>query len=330
KATWLQASRSSRTYQMDMLKYLTHKLRSQSLNEVQPFQASVDEDRDSGTESDEENAELAELERLSDLQDDRERKIVFPKPNRTSLASPDLPNTLQVGFTSLHHNGGDQLSVDDSSYLSENLSDPIADLGSSDLESERDSTDFEQYERPSSEEELAVINGRVIHPEKRKWSQMMRSSYSENSASSDEEVRDLLSRPQPVLFSSTPPQNGVKTCEFKHYKTRGSQSSPKVYISPVRVCTVSPRKRHKGTSPGEWHKDGKYSGHRPSLDFEKMQQKSKSVMTKQCNQRTRNLNLRTLTGGRQRILYNPEVFAFRSISASFNQLTPVEEPSCAY
>lgn len=257
---------------MDMLKYLTHKLRSQSLNEISSFQP-TDEDRDSGTESDEENAELAELEQLSELQSGVAGRTILPQPRR-SLSSPTLVTTTHSDNTFQPYN------VEGMSQTSETLSDPIAEQPSSDFESERDSVDFEQFTRHSSEEELSVINGRVIHPEKRKWSQMTRSSYGESSGSSDEEVRELLSQPQPVLFSSSPPRYGVKKCHFRHYKSSskrsgtGTESSSKLYISPVRVVNVSPRKRHKKTVASGYNSDEEDDDavQRPCLDFEKMQQ----------------------------------------------------------
>ncbi|KAG8226427.1 hypothetical protein J437_LFUL007006, partial [Ladona fulva] len=40
-----------------MLKFLTHKLRTQSLNEEQPYQYKAEDDHDSGTESDDEHGD---------------------------------------------------------------------------------------------------------------------------------------------------------------------------------------------------------------------------------------------------------------------------------
>ena len=119
-------------------------------------------------------------------------------------------------------------------------------------------------ERPSSEEELAIING---HPaEKRKWSQVTRcGSCSDDSCSSDDEVRDLLSAsPKPLTFSAAPPR-GIR----RMTKTM----PPNVFLSrmspSVQICSVSPRKRHRQTYGSDVSEATVMQ--RPCLDFEKMQ-----------------------------------------------------------
>ncbi|XP_023242724.1 uncharacterized protein LOC111640876 [Centruroides sculpturatus] len=47
-----------------MLRYLTHKLRTQSLNEGDPPHSKVDDDHDSGTESDDEGGDVDEFEKF--------------------------------------------------------------------------------------------------------------------------------------------------------------------------------------------------------------------------------------------------------------------------
>ncbi|KFM70903.1 hypothetical protein X975_12373, partial [Stegodyphus mimosarum] len=46
-----------------MLRYLTHKLKTQSLNEADSYPSKNDDDHDSGTESDDEGADAEELEK---------------------------------------------------------------------------------------------------------------------------------------------------------------------------------------------------------------------------------------------------------------------------
>ena len=65
---------------------------------------------------------------------------------------------------------------------------------------ERQSLDFERH---SSEEELETIHREVV-AEKRKWSQV-HSGNCDSSGSVDEEVKELMLEPQPVLFSASPP-----------------------------------------------------------------------------------------------------------------------------
>ena len=150
--------------------------------------------------------------------------------------------------------------------------------GSSDFE--RCSLDYEpssstEFDRHSSEEELSIINftNRELHSEKRKWSQANQcGSCNESSGSSDEEVRDLLSSPivmkpivmKPLNFSSSPPRGVQKLSRTL---------SPKLFLANVaptmRVCSVSPRKRHRQSSSTDVSDATVIQ--RPCLDFEKMQ-----------------------------------------------------------
>lgn len=126
----------------------------------------------------------------------------------------------------------------------------------------------------SSEEELEVINcGAARCPEKRKWSQantgQQRRLAAGSAASSDDEVRDLMCASAPVEFRASPPANVPKP-------SRSLSPPPKLFhhdaIPPHELCALaSPRKRHRrallaaaSTNPD--------AVHRPSLDFEKMQQ----------------------------------------------------------
>lgn len=146
----------------------------------------------------------------------------------------------------------------------------------------------------SSEEELEVINccAAARCPEKRKWSQANtaaagagkhRSSQLQQhrSSASDDEVRDLMCASAPVEFRASPPANVPKP-------SRSLSPPPKLFhhdaIPPHELCALSsPRKRHRrallaaaaaaaaaSTNPPD------AAAHRPSLDFEKMQQVSSS------------------------------------------------------
>ena len=145
----------------------------------------------------------------------------------------------------------------------------------------------EEFERPSSEEELTVINYINVNqsPEKRKWSQMIcvesnngksNASYkattntaehgsSANSpASSDEEVKDVLFHSKPSNFSSSPPR-GVQRLR--------RTISPRKFLANVSAtytqsCWKSPRKRQRQASIGDLEATVMQ---RPCLDLEKMQ-----------------------------------------------------------
>ncbi len=143
--------------------------------------------------------------------------------------------------------------------------------GSSDFERcslDYDPTSSTEFDHHSSEEELAFINypTREVHREKRTWSQANNrcGSCQDSSGSSDDEVKDLMSKPQPVLFSSSPPR-GVQ----KLSKTM----SPRLFlanVTPAHSSSVSPRKRHRQTSSTDVS-DAPAVIQRPCLDFEKMQ-----------------------------------------------------------
>lgn len=270
---------------MEMLKFLTHKLRQQSLNE-QAFQHSeVEDDRDSGTESDEENAELEALERaMQEREEDQENRVGFgglplilPGPIRCS--SSPTPSSTKRPLQLVNFNPpASPFCPPHYTDLSWSGSGHSSPQSSSDFE--RCSLDFEpgstEFERHSSEEELAVINcnrrNRELQPEKRKWHQANRcGSYSESSGSSDEEVRDLLTKPKPLKFSASPPK-GV-------HRLRNTLP-PRLFLAHVvkstspythnNTCMVSPRKRHRQTLSRDVS-EATTVIQRPCLDFEKMQ-----------------------------------------------------------
>lgn len=227
-----------------MLRYLTHKLKTQSLNEADSIPSKNDDDHDSGTESDDEGADAEELEKYMD--DSLHCDVSSAPSDRASSTLDTITDTTEGGRCS---------GPLDSALPSD--SDP-------NLEANH-----------SSEEELEVINcGAARCPEKRKWSQantgqQRRPPGPGSAASSDDEVRDLMCASAPVEFRASPPANVPKP-------SRSLSPPPKLFhhdaIPPHELCALaSPRKRHRrallaaaSTNPD--------AVHRPSLDFEKMQQ----------------------------------------------------------
>ena len=126
---------------------------------------------------------------------------------------------------------------------------------------ERQSLDFDRH---SSEDELGSINKENV-AEKRKWSH----AGCDSASSSDEEVKELLFNPQPVLLSSSPPKGVLKI-----YTQNASPRQVLARMTPVSVSAVSPRKRHRrsATSDSQSDSEGESVIQRPCLDFEKMQQ----------------------------------------------------------
>lgn len=128
---------------------------------------------------------------------------------------------------------------------------------------ERQSLDFDRH---SSEDELVTINKENV-AEKRKWSQVHCGCCD---SSSDDEIKEFLLNPQPVLLSSTPPK-GVQ--RVKVYTRLPSQRQVLARMAPVTVTSVSPRKRHRhATSENVYETESGALTQRPCLDFEKMQQ----------------------------------------------------------
>lgn len=135
----------------------------------------------------------------------------------------------------------------------------------------------------SSEEELEVINcGAARCPEKRKWSQantgqQRRQPGPGSAASSDDEVRDLMCASAPVEFRASPPANVPKP-------SRSLSPPPKLFhhdaIPPHELCALaSPRALAAGrrrrallAAAAAAASTNPDAVHRPSLDFEKMQQ----------------------------------------------------------
>lgn len=274
---------------MEMWKILTQKFKAQSLDEVQPFRRQEVDDHDSGTESDEENAELQAIEEAMQSKRDQENYkpqvqpslahfTMTPSPKyhqspMQSSASPissvskrpfQLVNQSSVCFQPLSH------STSCSHFYNTQL-DRESPTENSDFE--RCSLDYEpssstEFDHHSSEDELAIINcgNHELHPEKRKWSQVNRcNSCDDSSCSSDEELRDLLSEPKPLNFSSSPPKGVQKLSRTLSPPLFLANLSPK----SVRLCSVSPRKRHRQTNSSDVSDATVIQ--RPCLDFEKMQ-----------------------------------------------------------
>ncbi|CAN0400995.1 unnamed protein product [Lampetra fluviatilis] len=183
-----------------------------------------------------------------------------------------------------------------------------------------------RLERPSSEEELESIITARERMAKRKWCQVGagRACQPERASSSDEEVKDLCTskafRPiqqngqdcaSPLLFSASPP----RCLQPVVWSPRGAR------LTLSALDQASPCKRHK-QALAEQHT------RRPSLDFEKMQQRM--LLKKHCASRTRLVKIRSVSTG-PRYICDPSVFAFRSLSTlnPMAPMTPVEEPSCA-
>ena len=90
-----------------------------------------------------------------------------------------------------------------------------------------------------------------------------------SSSSTDEEVKDLLFNPQPVLLRTSPPKGVLKI----YTESETAQNMLIRVVTPI-LNTVSPRKRHRPypTSDPQSDSEGETVIRRPCLDFEKMQQ----------------------------------------------------------
>ncbi|XP_033647929.1 uncharacterized protein LOC117307316 [Asterias rubens] len=152
----------------DMLRFLTQKLRAQSLNEVQPYEPKTEaQDSDYNTDSEEENQEVEQFL--------EERKMCNGSSNPISSPALITPHPVRLR------------PLEDIVNSTENI-----------LTSDRD--------RHSSEEELTGLDKQPT-PEKRKWSQISRGGNGDVSGSSDEEVKELCAKPIPLRFSASPPRH---------------------------------------------------------------------------------------------------------------------------
>lgn len=268
------------------LRFLTSKFRAQTLNEVQPFDPSNMVCKISGEE----------IENTDSEEENLEVEQLFRERRLCSGTMGQVPGPHQ--YPSL---ATKPRPLEDSS--SENI------LMSS--------------ERNSSEEELACMDRHA--PEKRKWSQMNQwSRNSDVSSSSDEEVRDLLTKTSsPLQFSTSPPKH---LCKLSPKRIDSKTHFMTNVVSPSSGDYSSPRKRHRHN-----HDTTLQSGRR--IDFEKMQQK---MFTKRHTLHGHGLKsaklvrIKTITLNNRvppRLLSDPNICSFRSLC--INPMTPVEDPSLA-
>lgn len=194
-----------------MLKSLTHKLKNHTLREaLRNLHEPCEEDRDSGTESDEEHTK-DNTEYRMDSKLKVERRTVKANEGRRE--------------------GKGREEEEDSALDSA-------------LPSDSDLT----ADQHSSEEELEVINGNSPCREKRKWCQVTRSSgvsRGDSSCSSDDELHVLSATPTPLQFRSSPPADAHRPgsqsppAKLFHPSSQGTQGS-----SPRKRHRHAPRAHH--------------------------------------------------------------------------------------
>ncbi|XP_076360556.1 uncharacterized protein LOC143252397 isoform X1 [Tachypleus tridentatus] len=242
-----------------MIRHLTHKLRSQTLNESDSFHSKphTNEDSDSGTESDDEGEKKEVQKYMENVQvEEKKRKLGTGKSPHAVTKHVDCSCEGQ-------HQVCCASKTDTESSL---------------LDSALPSDNDHNFDQHSSEEELEVINSagndiprNSMYPEKRKWSQANRLSCGEHSASSDDELQDVFCVSTPVEFCASPPAN-------VHKPSRSLSPPPKVFhsasanIPSFEVCSVSPRNTSPRKKHRQMHAAGGANIQRPCLDFEKMQQ----------------------------------------------------------
>ena len=128
----------------------------------------------------------------------------------------------------------------------------------------RHSLDFDGH---SSEDELESITEETIGHGKLELPFHLGGCPS--SSSTDEEVKDLLLNPQPVLLRTSPPKGVLKI----YTENETAQNMLIRVVTPI-LNTVSSRKRPRPypTSDPQPDSEGETVIQRPCLDFEKMQQ----------------------------------------------------------
>uniref|UniRef100_A0AAR5P7A7 Uncharacterized protein n=1 Tax=Dendroctonus ponderosae TaxID=77166 RepID=A0AAR5P7A7_DENPD len=239
-----------------MLKFLTHKLKTQSINEEIHNQKG-DEDHDSGTESDE---DLDPGDLPSPVVSDR-MCSVSPADTGCSMESP-APDPHDP------HSSEEELEVINSNPQCERVAPRPLRAASVCLPEKRKWSqigDSHRY-RPENEENMSQFSN--LSPPS-SCSPYLKSygedgHVIEHSGSSDDEVHHLLaSRATPVRFRTSPPLEAVKP---------GRRTLVKNESPPPKLVhyEVSPRKRSRHVRHSHLQ--------RPYLDFEKMQQlKARSV-----------------------------------------------------
>ncbi|CAI9719387.1 Hypothetical predicted protein [Octopus vulgaris] len=151
--------------------------------------------------------------------------------------------------------------------------------------------------------------------------------FTDSAGSSDEEVKEFMLDPKPILFSSAPP-SGIQ-------KVMRSSSANFLVPNgpPLSICAISPRKRHRlNSSSDSLDLENISVIQRPCLDFEKMQKTLMRKHTSHSVSRAKIVKIKTISGNgtSSKCWFDPAVCSFRSISTAYSPLPPVEEPSCAY
>ncbi|XP_076306160.1 uncharacterized protein LOC143222896 isoform X2 [Tachypleus tridentatus] len=235
---------------------------------VSVWEPQEDSDKDSGTESDDERAEV-ELQRYM------ENRIHYKETKDQHRCVETF--VAEMGeYRDAVCDGRLELSHISKTDVNSPLPEPI-------LDSALPSNSDHNFDPHSSEEELEVINctsnlvtrGSITttYPEKRKWSQANYPNVFENSGSSDDEIQDLLCFSAPVEFCASPPANAYKPNQSLSPPLKmfhlATVNIPSFELCSVSSCNPSPRKKHRHTST---NRSGRSNIHRPCLDFEKMQQ----------------------------------------------------------
>lgn len=319
-----------------MIRFLSQKLKSQSLSEDEPdIDSKLDEDRDSGTESDDENVDLE----LQDLELTRTKMDERNQHDTSSYGSlsPPLIGDSDTHWADNHPEEPEVSSITSLSFTSTRDTGTTTGMSLCDLTNLTQTWDTDRH---SSEDELININNGVISAgnendplisERGVVGSSSGLRICDSAGSSDDEVREFMLQPQPVMFACSPPPDARR---IYHSSIPRSPALITEVISPLNI--VSPRKRHRQTSTADLfdEDDAGLSIRRPCLDFEKMQ---KTIVKKQCTHslysRTKVVRIRTISSSPRssKYIYDPSVFAFRSISmTAYSPLTPVEEPPCAY
>ncbi|GIY62290.1 uncharacterized protein CDAR_591911 [Caerostris darwini] len=202
------------------------------------FNYLTDDDRDSGTESDDEGAEIEELQKYME-------SIIHLGSSRHS--DPRRSKRQQATPHQQQVTGGDEGGGAPSPPRHHPRRRRTTSNRSPALDSALPSDSDHNFDHHSSEEELEVINSLHHPPEKRKWEE---GGGSGDEDGGEEEDEFLCC---PVEFRTSPPAHVHKP----------SKCLRQAHIPPHELCSVSPRKRHRRTPTAI---------QRPCLDFEKMQQ----------------------------------------------------------
>ncbi|XP_050513860.1 uncharacterized protein LOC114338545 isoform X3 [Diabrotica virgifera virgifera] len=248
-----------------MLKFLTHKLRTHSINEDN-YAGKADEDHDSGTESDEEidapvSGSASCSERVCN---------VSPADTGCSMESP-APDQHDA------HSSEEELEVINSNSKMRRSTAPPRPLRAASVclaEKRKWSQIGDAQNRrytPENEENMSHysnLSPSPCSPFHIKCCSEDGGHHIEHSGSSDDEVHHFLyTRATPVQFRTSPPLEAVKPERRSIVTSKGRSTSP-----PAKLLHYedSPRKRTKHMKHAHIQ--------RPYLDFEKMQQmKTRSV-----------------------------------------------------